>query len=654
MSEDFELDEMKEIIDSFIVEVAEHIDSLDQNLVELEENKEDADLLNRIFRAAHTIKGAASFLDFDLMAKVTHHAESVLDALRKGKLKVTPEIMDVILESVDVIKNIFESIKETYKEDKSIDIQSIINKLDNILNESPQGEEIAEQTNKQEEKSDEKSFSEEKPEEKKVEAKKEEEQLEKKEESQIEEKAEKQEKAKQSTVQSQDKATKRVKRKEVESIQTIRVDLKRIDNVMNLVQELVPGRNRLVEINKIFKEKLTEAHKEFEEVYKKLEGDNGIKETQAQRKARKKFGEDILQLTELYDEVTSQIDLITTELQLAVMKTRMLPISNVFNKFPRMVRDLAREAKKEIKLEMEGKETELDKSVIEIIGDPLMHTIRNSVDHGIEPPDEREKEGKPREGKIILRAYHEGNYIVVKVIDDGRGINPEKILQKAIEKGIYTEEEARSLTRKDILNIIFHPGFSTAEKVTNISGRGVGMDVLKSNIERLNGIIDVESEIGEGTTVTIKIPLTLAIIQALLVRVKDEVYAIPLASVIETVRILRTDVKTVKNNFVYKLREEIIPLISLADVFDVNSNWQEKEYVYVVVLGIAEKRIGLVVDGLLGQEEIVVKSLGDFFEDTTGIAGATIMGDGRVRLIVNVSDLVDIATKYGSTVNATL
>ncbi len=648
MSNGFELDEMKEIIDSFVVEVAEHIDNLDRSLVELEENPSDLDLLNKIFRAAHTIKGAASFLDFDVMAKVTHHAESVLDALRKDKLKVNSDIMDVILEAVDVIKVIFNVIRETYQEDKSLVITNIINKLEGILK---QTEEPGSATEKKiaprpivQTTAAPPAQIVEKPSEVSSETKT---------TAVSQTVASDVSMASSSTptddsaqgIQEETKETKTrppvLEKRSIEQVQTIRVDLHRLDSVLNLVQELVPGRNRLLQVNKIFKDRLTETYRQYEDFYQK-----NSEMTNEDKRTRKRFSNEINDLSEIYDEITAQIDLITTELQMAVMKTRMLPISNVFNKFPRMVRDLSRECGKDIKLEIEGKDTELDKSVIEIIGDPLMHCIRNSVDHGIELPNAREAKGKPRQGTIFLNAYHEGNYIVVQVIDDGKGLDIERIKQKAVEKGIYTLDEINVLGEKDLTGLIFHPGFSTAEKITNVSGRGVGMDVLRSNIERLNGLIDVETAVDEGTRVSIKIPLTLAIIQALLVTVDIDIFAIPLGSVVETVRIRKADIKTVKNHQVYRLRDIILPLLSLAEVFELPSEKKENDdYIYVVVLGIADKRIGLVVDSLLGQEEVVIKPLGDFFDDTPGIAGATIMGDGRVRLIVNVSDLVDVAER---------
>jgi two-component system chemotaxis sensor kinase CheA len=308
------------------------------------------------------------------------------------------------------------------------------------------------------------------------------------------------------------------------------------------------------------------------------------------------------------------ISLVTTDLQIAVMKTRMLPIGKVFNKFPRMIRDLSRELQKKIDLQIEGEETELDKSIVEEIGDPLVHIIRNSCDHGIESPADRVAKGKPEMGVVSLKAYNEGNHIVVQITDDGKGLNPNMLKVKSIEKGVITEKEANTMTDKEAYGLIFRPGFSTAAKVTNVSGRGVGMDVVKTNIEKLNGIIDIDSEVGEYTSMKLKIPLTLAIIQALLVGVQEEYYAIPLASVLETVRITADEIYTVENRQVLRLRDEVLSLVHLADVFDVEKVFDNSDHTYVVVLGLAEAKIGVIVDSLVGQEEIVIKNLGEYLK----------------------------------------
>jgi len=390
--------------------------------------------------------------------------------------------------------------------------------------------------------------------------------------------------------------------------QTIRVEVKRLDHLMNLIGELVLGKNRLLKI--------------YDDVEERYEGE--------------KFLEEL-------NQVVSSISLVTTDLQIAVMKTRMLPIAKVFNKFPRMVRDLSRELGKQIELEISGEETELDKSIVEEIGDPLVHIIRNSCDHGIEDGATRRAKGKPEGGLIQLKAYNEGNHIVIEITDDGKGLDPDLLRSKAIEKGMISEREADGMSDKEAFALIFRPSLSTAKVVTNVSGRGVGMDVVKTNIEKLNGIIDVDSELGQGTVIKLKIPLTLAIIQALLVGAQEEYYAIPLASVLETVRIPLDEIYTIEGKNVLRLRDEVLSLVRLSDIFGVKQVYEGGEHTYVVVIGLAESKLGVVVDTLVGQEEIVIKSLGDYLQGIEGIAGATIRGDGRVTLIVDVAALMNLA-----------
>ncbi len=549
--------DMQDLVQDFIIEAEELIEQLDQDLVELENRKQDLDHLNKIFRAAHTIKGASSFLGFDKMQQVTHQAEEILNKLRKGEMVVTSEIMDILLEFVDCIKNILEDIKSG---SDTVNITEIVKKL-KLANE---GKIITSAQTTADTKPSSNINS-------------------AKQASQIK------------------KATKAIE-------QTIRVDVSRLDSLMNLVGEMVLTRNRLGQVSS--------------ELDKRFDGDF---------------------LVEQLLDTTAQIGLITTELQLAVMKTRMVPIGKVFNKFPRMVRDLSKDLKKEIELHISGEETELDKSIVEEIGDPLIHMIRNAVDHGVESPEERVKKGKPKKGNVYLTAYHEGNHIVIEIKDDGRGLNAEQLKRKALEKGIVTQEEINNMNEEEAFGLIFKPGFSTAAKVTGVSGRGVGMDVVKTNIEKLNGIIVIESKLGEGSTFKLKLPLTLAIIQALLVEVSGEIFAIPLVSVVETVRINENEIHNFEGREVLKLRDSVLSLIRLDEIFNVEGSFNED--IYVVVVALAEKRLGLVVDRLVGQEEIVIKSLGEYLGGNLGIAGATIMGDGRVRLILDVAGVMEIATK---------
>ncbi len=378
--------------------------------------------------------------------------------------------------------------------------------------------------------------------------------------------------------------------------QSVRVDIDKLDTLMNLMGELV--------INKVRLEQIGQAHR---------------------------LGE----LTETLE----QMDRVTTDLQNIVMKVRMVPVSAVFNRFPRMVRDVSKELNKEINLTIEGEETELDRTVIDEIGDPIMHLLRNSLDHGVEHPDEREAKGKPRTGEVGLIARHEGNNVVIMVTDDGKGIDANKIRKKAVEKGMISQEDADKLDDADAVRLIFLPGFSTAEQITDISGRGVGMDVVRSKIESLSGHVDVETKIDEGSVFKIKLPLTLAIIQAMLVKVQEEIYAIPLGSIDSTINIQPTDIKTVRNREVIVLRGEIIPIIRMEETLQI-PHVKDSDEIFVVVVHAGEAKAGIVVDNLIGQQEIVIKTLGNLFTGLKMFSGATVLGDGRVALILDVATMM--------------
>jgi two-component system chemotaxis sensor kinase CheA len=649
------MDEMQEIMEDFLVEAFEMIEQLDQDLVELESNPEDLELLNKIFRVAHTIKGSGSFLNLDVLTKLTHHMEDVLNKARKEELKITPDIMDVILESVDMMKALLENIRDNGTDvTDDIVIDPVVAKLDAISNgknpsevsvdssssseDNSQKEEVT-VANEEEDELTEEDYANMSPEEieaeierliqKRAEEDKARREAKKKQQSEggssSEEKKEEPKKEETAPVKKEEpKATpaskakkedkKSVPAKKVSTVeQTIRVDVNRLDNLMNLIGELVLSKNRLIKI--------------YNDVEERYEGEHFLDEL---------------------NQVVSSISIVTTDLQIAVMKTRMLQIGKVFNKFPRVIRDLSRELGKKVNLVIKGEETELDKSIIEEIGDPLMHMIRNSVDHGIEPPEERVKLGKPEVGTVELKAYNEGNQIVIEIADDGKGMDPEILKQKALEKGLISEKEADMMSDKEAFMLIFKAGFSTAAKVTNVSGRGVGMDVVKTNVEKLNGIIEVDSVPGKGSVFKIKIPLTLAIIQALLVSAQEELFAVPLANVIETVRITLEDISTVEGKSVLKLRDEVLPLVNMSDIFKIEKILGINQYLYVVVLGVGASKVGLIVDGLIGQEEIVIKSLGEYLKGIKGIAGATIRGDGKVTLIVDVAALMQLAKETHS------
>ncbi len=661
------MDDLQEIMEDFLIEAFEMNEQLDQDLVELEHNPEDLDLLNRIFRVAHTIKGSSSFLNLNILTHLTHNMEDVLNRARKGEIKITPDIMDVVLRSIDLMKTLLVTIRDTGSDTnngKENEIEEAVKQLQAITSQNLEGakegtkeapkKESQEEAKKENIKENQENkakaptaenFASDNPladepdldytnmsaEEVEAEIER---LLNKRQEADKERRAQKKQEAKPKQevapktethktetpktetpkapkTETKAKAKADTEENKAPSIgveQTVRVDVRRLDHLMNLIGELVLGKNRLIRI--------------YGDVEERYDGE--------------KFLEEL-------NQVVSSISAVTTDLQLAVMKTRMQPVGKVFNKFPRMVRDLSRELGKSIELIIEGEETELDKSIVEEIGDPLIHIIRNSCDHGIEPLEERRRLNKPETGKVQLSAYNEGNHIVIKISDDGKGLDPVMLKEKAVEKGVISERDAEGMSDREAFNLIFKPGFSTAKVVSNVSGRGVGMDVVKTNIEKLNGIIEIDSEVGVGTTQKLKIPLTLAIIQALLVGVQEEYYAIPLSSVLETVRISQDEIYTVDGKSVLRLRDEVLSLVRLSDIFKVDAILESNSDVYVVIIGLADQKIGVIVDYLIGQEEVVIKSLGYYLKNTRGIAGATVRGDGKITLIVDVGAMMDMA-----------
>ncbi|MBA5868747.1 MAG: chemotaxis protein CheA [Nitrospira sp. CR2.1] len=621
-------DEMQEILNDFLTESNEMLEVLDQRFVTLEADPSNTDLLNEIFRAMHSMKGSAGFLGFNHLVDVAHRGENILNKLRQAEMAVSPSIISVILETVDVIKAIMADIKDSGT-DSHVPTSAISAKLDDILNgnhaepapaapvattaaphaqaaastapddvPAPPPQTIGEILVNDGLASKEQVFD-------ALTAQ----------QHQAEPKTPLGEillQAKAITERALDQALHKQEKqtKPAEEDATIRVETKRLDGVMNLVGELVLGRNRLIKIGT----QLEQQH----------ESDPQVR---------------------VLSETLAQLNLVTTDLQLAVMKTRMLPIKKVFAKLPRMVRDLSQKLNKQVHLAMDGEETELDKSVADEIGDPLVHLVRNAIDHGIETPAERQAKGKPAEGQLTISASQEGNSIVIRINDDGRGIQVEKIKAKALSKGLVSEAELATMEHREMLNLIFLPGFSTAEQVTDVSGRGVGMDVVRTNIRKINGSVELESEPGKGSQIIIKLPLTIAIIQALMVEVEKSIFAIPLSTVIEAVRISRTDIKTINGREVLHLRDRVLPLIRLAQEFDIPTD-AERERFYVVVAALGDRRIGVVVDELRSQEEVVIKSIWDYLETVKGVSGATITGEGKVVLILDTSELVQNAQAW--------
>ena len=638
------MDDMQELLEDFLVESFELIEQIDHDLVELESNPDDLELLNRIFRVAHTVKGSSSFLNFDTLTELTHHMEDVLNKARHGELKITADVMDVVLKSVDMMKGLLVSIRDNGNDSSSgIDISQICLQLTAIS----EGQSSASATpatvpaaapepapapepaaadippSAIPDDIDPNTLSEDQVNaeiERLLKVRKAEDEARRAAKASgaaaapatapaaVPDKPDAADKPAAAAKPAGDGANAPAKAGANASDQTIRVEVGRLDYLMNLVGELVLSKNRLLTI--------------YNDVEERYDGEQFLEEL---------------------NQVVSSLSLVTTDVQLAVMKTRMQPVAKVFNKFPRVVRDIGRDLNKQIDLIISGEETELDKSIVEEIGDPLTHIIRNSCDHGIEDPATRKAAGKPEKGTIELKAYNEGNHIVIEIIDDGKGIDADAIRIKAVERGIISENEADTMSNKEIYSIIFRPGFSMAAKVTNISGRGVGMDVVKTNVEKLHGVIDIDSEVGKGTTLKLKIPLTLAIIQSLLVGTQEEIYAIPLANVNETVRVPVDNIYTIEGKNVLRLRDEVLSLVRLSDLFGVKQVLESGDQTYVVVISVAETKLGIIVDNLIGQEEIVIKSLGSYLANIDGIAGGTIRGDGRVTLIVDVGVIMDMA-----------
>lgn len=622
-------EEMKEILNDFLAESSEMLEALDQHFVKLETEPSNAELLNEIFRCMHSMKGSAGFLGFSHLVEVAHQAESLLNKLRQGEMSVSPFIIDIILEAVDAVKLLQSDIRET-GEDSHVETNLIVNKLTLTMDcaddlklsiPTPRNEEQeAASANHPRSSEESKPLSvavtggnppAPLPEHRPVEVP-----------GMVKGTAElgdatappdgpsglsvvlnKMKEAASRTVQAAGAPAGKPSGGKEED-QTVRVETRRLDHVMNLVGELVLSRNRLMKLG------------------------YGLEEQYETNPLVRELGVTL-----------AQLNLVTSDLQLAVMKTRMVPIRKVFSRFPRLVRDLAGKLGKQVRLELVGEDTEVDKSVADELSDPLVHLVRNSMDHGIETAADRHKNGKGPEGYVRLSAHQEGNSIVIRVEDNGRGLQVSKIAEKAVAKGLVAPADLETMSPRDIMNLIFLPGFSTAEQVSDVSGRGVGMDVVRTNISRMNGSLTLDSELGQGSRVTIKLPLTVAIIQALMVEVECATFAIPLASVVEAVKVTKEEIKSVNGQAVLNLRERILPLLDLGETFHIPKG-RLGDKCYVVVVTIGEQHFGVVVDRLRAQEEVVIKSLGEFLANVKCVAGATITGDGKVVLILDMVDLV--------------
>lgn len=582
----------QEIIKEFLIESSENLARLDQEIVELEQRPDDPALLASIFRTVHSIKGTCGFLAFTNLESITHVAENILSQLRNGERHLTPELTSLILETVDAIKIELASIEKDSKESGET-YEDLRRRLTLTCNQVLAGpKDITLTADAQTEQPSASSSplpppSRTAPE---IGAVKE---VETAPMTGTLNRAETDEPAAPAGAPPESTAAKGGSIAD----STIRVDVGLLDKLMNLVGELVLARNQILQYNS--------------------RQDDATLNGTAQR-----------------------LNLITTQLQEGVMKTRMQPIGMVWNKLPRVVRDLAASCGKQIHLEMDGAETELDKSIIEAIKDPLTHLVRNSCDHGIESPAERTSKGKAAQGRLLLRAYHEGGQVNIEISDDGSGIDASRIKQKAVEKGLLRPEQTERMTEREAVNLVFMPGFSTAEKVTSISGRGVGMDVVKTNIEKIGGVVDLSSRPGEGTTVKIKIPLTLAIIPGLVVSSGGERFIIPQVSLLELLRLEgeagRKQIERIHGTPVYRRRGSLLPIAYLNEVLQLPAVSASAEVLNIVVLQAEDRQFGLVVDSINDTQEIVVKPLGKQLKGISSYAGATIMGDGKVALILDV------------------
>ena len=761
----------EELLKDFFIEAQMQVDTLEENVLVLENEPENHEAIDEIFRAAHTLKGGAATVQMLELSEFTHLVEDVLDVIRSDELSISEGIINTLLESIDIIKEMLGARNEgsVYDQDISSTKQTLQSFLSKEKAEAHEAKEEAKaesdsDTEEQDAETGEAAGDEEDPESAVV---SEYELLEMKEAAEaeqtiykvliyfdennpmntvggiqafaalknigsvlktipdfdllyedrffpavayyiaagasadeiteavdmpdvitdiqirtageegtsapLEEKKEKasaekapepaapqksaanEEKKKPEAVKSQDLQKSSV------SSSVLRVDSRRIDSLLNLISEAVINKATFNQISTqfseslidfqttetIFKEKQRELFDSLPDYLKKIQSGTPIKTIK--KSILEKYG-DIFTLFDDFEaklkntinsfRSTSQIlGRNTTELHEKVLQIRMVPISQIFSRFPRLVRDVSKSLGKKVKLHIEGEDTELDKSVIDDLLDPLIHIIRNSVDHGVETPEERAAAGKTEQGTVLLKASNEGNMILIEIVDDGKGIDVDVVRQKAIERGIIHPN--KDLSDLEAFNLIFEPGFSTAKEITNISGRGVGLDVVKKQIDKLNGNVKVWSEKGAGTRITIKLPLTLAIIQGLLVKVGKETYAIPITSVLDSHRIKPSDIKLIDNYEVFNVREDVISLVRLNQLFRIPSD-ERQGYHFIVIVGSADKKMGLMVDSLIGEEDVVIKPLKDKYTNSPGIAGATILGDGTVSLIIDVSQLLEL------------
>lgn len=582
-----ELEQDASLLQDYLTECEELMQTLDRDLVALESSPEDKELLNSIFRAFHTVKGTSGFLGFTHIVELTHHAEDVLNVLRKGECQVTRPTMDALLAALDQLREMVGDVRGG--EPHTYDIEHLLHDLSSSISDEAVAPPAAATASA--------------PASTKLTAQPADAGM-------VQKKVELRPAPAASALPSEVPA--RRPAAAVEMARTIRVDVAKLDELINLVGELVLERNRLQHLSRTFSEHQASLD-DFESAFL---------------------------------QSTGRLSFITDELQTAGLSTRMVSVEAIFRRFPRMVRDLAATLGKQIELVIRGEDTELDKTVAEEIADPLIHLLRNSLDHGIERPQVRIERGKPPQGTVRVEARQEGDNIIIEIADDGAGMDRTRLAKKALEKGLITPDQLAAMSPREILDLIFLPGFSMAEQLSDVSGRGVGMDVVRSNMKKLNGTVDLESELGRGSLVRLRLPLTLAILPVLLVAVDRETYALPLRSVVETIRVNAGDIHRANQVDMLRLRDRVLPVCWLQQAVGLPPKSRtEHQLLRVVVLAAGEKRVGLVVDQLVGQEETVIKPISSHLRHIQGLSGATISGDGEVRLILDPAGIIQLIEK---------
>lgn len=667
--------EINQYLEVFLDESKENIQVINDQLLNLEKNPEDLSIVNEIFRAAHTLKGMSATMGYEDLADLTHKMENVFDQIRNENISVNPDMMDVMFDCVQILEEMIFDIENGG--DGKKDVQEIVSLLKQIETGKVIEKEVAATVEKT---------------------------IEVRQENQIdindfEITVINQAKSDGHFVYlinislAEDCLLKAARVFMVfEVLESCGDVIKSLPTVEDLENENFDHsfsvifvtkdskediKNRILKVSEIVNVEITD-YEIFKQESKVEESDTTTKENTSKKELKSSKNQTVTKkassktirvnierldiLMNLFEELVidrgrleqisqeldhadlkstvERISRISSNLQNIILNMRMVPIENVFNRFPRMIRQLARELGKKIDLKIEGAETELDRTVIDEIGDPLVHLIRNALDHGLELPNERLESGKPEEGLLLLKAYHSGNHVFVEITDDGQGINKEKVLNKAINSGLISEEEASTLTDQQINELIMMSGFSTAKQVSDISGRGVGLDVVRNTIESIGGTINIYSEEGKGTTFSIQLPLTLSIISVMLVVLNEEIYAIPLSSIIETAVIKKEQILKAHNKEVIDFRGHVVPLVHLNDVFGFDQQNNDSDYYSIVIVNKGDKMAGLVVDSFIGQQEIVLKNLGNYLTNIFAISGATILGNGRVALIIDTNALI--------------